>query len=86
MKKKKLKALSLKKASVSKLNGGAAIPGTGPILLTIDIRDCLFTHDLHQCTWYSELNTACNCEPTWDFNCNSQFNACQKSIDIPCEA
>jgi len=81
MKKKKLKALSLKKTSISKLNGGAAapVPGTGPILLTIDIRDCLFTYDIRQCTWYSELYTACECDPSWNF-------ACQKSIDIPCEA
>ncbi len=85
MKKKKLKTLSLKKASISKLNGGAAAPGTGPILLTRDIQDCLFTRDIFQCTWYSELYTACNCEPTWD-GCGSQLIRCEISIDIPCEA
>ncbi|WP_156168847.1 hypothetical protein [Kordia jejudonensis] len=85
MKKKKLKALSLKKASISKLNGGAPVP----IQLTRNIRDCALTVDLYNCTtttWYSELYTACECEPTWDFNCNSQFNPCRQSVDIPCEA
>jgi hypothetical protein len=77
MKKKKLKALSLKKASVSKLNGGSVSPT--PIQLTRNILECYFTQNIYQCTWYSELNTACECEPSWDFNC-------QQSVDIPCEA
>jgi hypothetical protein len=84
MKKKKLKALSLKKASISNLNGGQV-----PVLLTRNLQQCTPTADIINCTtstWYSELNTACECDPTWDFNCNSQFNACRKSIDIPCEA
>lgn len=76
MKKKNLKTLSLKKASVSKLNGGAQRPD--PIPLSIDIRQCNFTWDIRQCTWYSELNTACECEPSWEFNC-------QQSRTIPCE-
>mgnify|MGYP003683105413 CR=1 FL=1 len=72
MKKKKLKSLSLKKASISKLNGGAAapVPTTGPIPLTVNIKDCYFTWDIRQCTWYSELYTACECDPSWDLGCN----------------
>ncbi|MGH1387085.1 hypothetical protein [Kordia sp.] len=78
MKKKKLKSLSLKKASVSKLNGGAqSVPI--PITLTIDIKQCNFTWDIRQCTWHSELYSACDCEPSWQFNC-------QTSQGIPCEA
>ncbi|MBC8754148.1 hypothetical protein H2O64_05660 [Kordia sp. YSTF-M3] len=67
MKKKKLKSLSLKKASVSKLNGGTS--GPVPIQLTINIKQCQFTWDIYQCTWYSELYTACECQPTWDLTC-----------------
>jgi hypothetical protein len=78
MKKKKLKSLSLKKASVSKLNGGAA-SGPIPIQLTINIKECVFTHNIYQCTWHSELYSACDCEPSWQFNC-------QTSQGIPCEA
>ena len=77
MKKKKLKSLSLKKASVSKLNGGTQAPT--PLPLTRNIRECLFTYDFSKCTWYSELYTACECDPSWDLGC-------QQSIDIPCEA
>lgn len=77
MKKKNLKSLSLKKASVSKLNGGAAAPD--PIQLTRNIVECVFTWDIRTCTWYSELYTACECEPSWEFNC-------ERSIGIPCEA
>jgi hypothetical protein len=78
MKKKKLKALSLKKASVSNLNGGAA-SGPVPIQLTRYIQHCLITQDIFNCTWISELYSACQCDPSWDFNC-------QQSIGIPCEA
>jgi hypothetical protein len=67
MKKKKFKSLSLKKASVSKLNGGTA--GPIPYPLTINIKECYFTRDIYQCTWYSELYTACECPPTWDLTC-----------------
>jgi hypothetical protein len=74
MKKKKIKNLSLKKTSVSNLNGGA-IPTTGPILLTINIKNCAFTNDIFQCTWVSELYSACQCDPSWDFNCNTQIFA-----------
>ncbi|MBC8754149.1 hypothetical protein H2O64_05665 [Kordia sp. YSTF-M3] len=77
MKKKNLKTLSLKKASVSKLNGGSNVPT--PIQLTRNLLECIQTRDIRQCTWYSELLTACECPPSWDFRC-------QQSIDIPCEA
>lgn len=81
MKKKKiLKSLTLKKTSVSKLNGGAQ--GPFPIPLSINIKQCGFTIDLFQCTttvWESELYSACHCDPSWNF-------ACQQSLDIPCEA
>ncbi len=77
MKKKNLKNLSLKKTSVSKLNGGTAIPT--PIQLTRNIKECMITWNIYQCTWYSELYTACECPPSWDLGC-------QQSIDIPCEA
>ncbi|MGH1387089.1 hypothetical protein [Kordia sp.] len=79
MKKKKLKALSLKKASISKLNGGAQAPT--PIPLSRYIRDCVFTFNQTQCTttWVSELYTACNCPTSWEINCET-------SIGIPCEA
>lgn len=84
MKKKKLKSLDLKKASVSKLNGGAP----SPIALTVGFT-CDFTIGIDtQCTttWISELRTAC-CPPTQDFDCNQSFlNPCQLSIDIPCQA
>ncbi len=79
MKKKKLKSLALKKTSVSKLNGGAL--GPIPIQLTRNIRDCVFTIDLFQCTttvWESELGTACHCEPSWETNCElSRGIACE---------
>ncbi len=74
MKKKNLKTLSLKKASVSKLNGGTVAPT--PIQLTRNLQECLYTNDLYQCTWYSELYTACECEPSRDFDCNS-YIVCQ---------
>ena len=80
MKKKKLKALALKKASISKLNGGSQ--GPIPIQLTRKIRECIFTFDQFQCTttvWESELYSACTCPPSWEGNCET-------SIGIPCEA
>ncbi|KAB8155672.1 hypothetical protein EZY14_000245 [Kordia sp. TARA_039_SRF] len=75
MKKKNLKTLKLKKASISRLSGGAQEPI--PVPLTRNIRDCVFTRNIRDCTWYSELYTACECEPSWDLGC-------QQSIDIPC--
>ncbi|MEM6684402.1 MAG: hypothetical protein AAF617_01300 [Bacteroidota bacterium] len=75
MKKKSLKSLLLKKASISKLNGGATEPS--PITLTID-ENCLLTLDLRDCPWYSELFSACWCEPSWHYDC-------QQSADIICE-
>jgi len=70
MKKKKLKSLSLKKASISSLNGGAQ-NRPFPIPLSRNIRDCVFTFNQTQCTttWVSELYSACGCEPTWDLTC-----------------
>jgi len=80
MKKKNLKSLSLKKSSVSNLNGGVQ-SSPFPIPLSRKIQECLFTINQTQCTttWVSELYTACNCEPSWQFGC-------QQSVDIPCEA
>ncbi|WP_420571046.1 hypothetical protein [Kordia sp.] len=66
MKKKKLKSLSLKKASVSNLNGGS---GPFPIPLSRNLKECAITYDIYQCTWYSELGTACSCPPSWDLTC-----------------
>lgn len=82
MKKKKLKSLSLKKASVSKLNGGSNVPS--PILQTINLRDCVLTQNIYQCGWHSELYTACGCEPSRDISCVTRLNSCKQSIDIPC--
>ena len=83
MKKKKLKALSLKKASISKLNGG----GPSPIPITRIIRECAFTIDLVNCTtttWISELYSAC-CPPSEGIGCESFNFPCEKSVNIPCE-
>ncbi|WP_298417581.1 hypothetical protein [uncultured Kordia sp.] len=79
MKKKKLKNLSLKKSSVSKLNGGAAAPA--PISLNFP---CQFTQDLINCTWYSELYTACTCPPSWQGNCGSINIPCPGTLDLAC--
>jgi len=80
MKKKKLKNLSLKKTSVSKLNGGAAsIPV--PVSLAFP---CGPTQDLFTCTWVSELYTACNCEPSWNGGCESIQFPCPVTIDLAC--
>ncbi|MEM6719817.1 MAG: hypothetical protein AAF611_10900 [Bacteroidota bacterium] len=78
MKKKNLKSLKLKKSSISNLNGGAQAPDPSP--LTLDLIRCFFTRDIRTCTWYSELYTACECEPSW------QYNNCEQSVTIPCEA
>ncbi|WP_298417579.1 hypothetical protein [uncultured Kordia sp.] len=83
MKKKKLKILSLKKASISKLNGGAL----APVPLTRNIRDCALTIDLVNCTtttWISELYSAC-CPPSQGIGCESFNFPCEKSFNIPCE-
>ncbi|AXG68748.1 hypothetical protein KORDIASMS9_00964 [Kordia sp. SMS9] len=72
MKKKNLKTLSLKKSSISNLNGGGPVP----IPLTIKGTLCDFTIDINtQCptTMISELYTACTCQPTDGFDCES-FN------------
>jgi len=70
MKKKNLTSLQLKKTSVSKLNGGLQAPDRpDPIPLTRNITDCLFTADLRQCTWHSELFTACYCNTEWIQTC-----------------
>jgi len=85
MKKKNLRSLQLKKASVSKLSGGAI----SPIEFTVPVTVCDFTFNVNtQCTttWISELRTAC-CPPTRDFDCNQSFlNPCEFSIDIACQA
>ncbi len=81
MKKKKLKNLSLKKSSVSKLNGGAAIPP--PVSLAFP---CNQTQDLINCTWVSELYTACYCEPSWHGGCGPSINIpCPGTVDLACE-
>lgn len=74
MKKKKLKVLSLKKASISNLNGGAA-NRPSPILLTRNLQECAITQDIFNCTWVSELYSACQCDPSWNFDCNSDIFA-----------
>ena len=80
MKKKKLKNLSLKKSSVSKLNGGAIAPE--PISLALPCEP--FTLDLVNCTWYSELYTACTCPPSWN-GCGPSFNIpCPGTVDLAC--
>ena len=79
MKKKKLKNLSLKKSSVSKLNGGAAI--AAPVSINFP---CLPTQNLLQCTWYSELNTACSCPPSWQGQCESINVPCPGTVDLAC--
>jgi hypothetical protein len=84
MKKKNLKLLSLKKASVSKLNGGSPVP----IQFTQIITLCDFTINQNtQCptTMISELYTACKCEPTDGFDCPSIDFPCQQSLQYPCE-
>ncbi len=81
MKKKKLKNLSLKKSSVSKLNGGAAIPAPNPSLAF----PCNQTQDLINCTWVSELYTACYCEPSWHGGCGPSINIpCPGTVDLAC--
>lgn len=79
MKKKKLKNLSLKKSSISKLNGGAAIPA--PISFNFP---CEITLDLINCTWVSELYTACHCPPSWQGPCESFNIPCPGTIDLAC--
>ncbi|WP_430411156.1 hypothetical protein [Kordia sp.] len=79
MKKKKLKNLSLKKSSVSKLNGGAVAPA--PVSLAFI---CAPTQDLFNCTWVSELYTACNCDPSWQGGCESIQFPCPITIDLAC--
>ena len=84
MKKKKLKALSLKKALVSKLNGGSS----GPIYYTIEPAICDFTLNQNtQCptTMLSELYTQCKCEPTEGFDCESFNFPCPDSLQIACQ-
>jgi len=65
MKKKNLKNLSLKKSSVSKLNGGA-IPFPNKTFFFCE------TANIKQCTWISELYTACFCNPTQEICPNTQ--------------
>lgn len=84
MKKKNLKSLSLKKESVSKLNGGANVPS--PTLKTINIKDCALTNNLADCTtttWISELYSAC-CPPSQGIGCESFNFPCRESVNMPC--
>ncbi|WP_298509681.1 class I lanthipeptide [uncultured Kordia sp.] len=73
MKKKNFnKKLDLGKKQISKLDdvqGGAAI--------TLGGGNCT-SQLIKTCTWYSELYTACYCDPSWDGNCGP-------SIDRPCQ-
>jgi hypothetical protein len=82
MKKKNLKSLSLKKASVSKLNGGEPVP----IQLTVNLQECAFTIVNTECTttWISELYSAC-CPPTQGLECESFNFPCNESFQFPCE-
>jgi hypothetical protein len=81
MKKKKLKNLSLKKSSISNLNGGAAAPA--PVSLALPCQP--ITLDLINCTWVSELYTACYCEPSWHGGCGPSINIpCPGTVDLAC--
>lgn len=85
MKKKSLKSLSLRKSSISKLNGGSNVPS--PTLQTINIRDCALTNNLADCTttvWHSELYSAC-CPPSQRINCESFNFPCEESVNIICK-
>ncbi|KAB8155674.1 hypothetical protein EZY14_000255 [Kordia sp. TARA_039_SRF] len=79
MKKKKFgKKLDLGKKQISKLDsvqGGAAV--ASHISCTVGGGNCT-SQFVKTCTWYSELYTACECDPSWDGNCGA-------SIDFPCE-
>jgi hypothetical protein len=80
MKKKNLKNLSLKKSSVSNLNGGAAsIPA--PISFNFP---CQLTQNVFECTWVSELYTACHCDPSWNGGCESIQFPCPVTVDLAC--
>jgi hypothetical protein len=76
MKKKKLsKKLDLGKSQISNLGnvkGGA---------LALSQTTC----DLFTCTWYSELNTACDCPPSWHGGCESIATPCPRPSIINCE-
>jgi hypothetical protein len=76
MKKKKLsKKLDLGKKEISNLGnvkGGA---------LTVTNLTC----DLFICTWYSELGTACNCEPSWYGGCESIATPCPRPSIQNCD-
>ncbi len=80
MKKKNLKALSLKKSSVSQLNGGSLSPA--PISFAFPCEPV--TQDLFTCTWVSELYTACHCEPSWNGGCESIQFPCPITVDLNC--
>ena len=83
MKKKKLsKKLDLGKKQISNLGsvkGGAQIQSH----LTCTIGQ---TQDIFNCTWVSELYSACHCDPSWNGNCPSDGPfICQESVVI-CKA
>jgi len=80
MKKKKIsKKLDLGKKQISNLGN---VKGGAPIQshLTCTIGQ---TRDLFTCTWYSELYSACGCEPSWQTDCpsNDPF-ICRESVVI----
>jgi len=81
MKKKKLnKKLDLGKKQISNLadkTGGAAASHA-----TCTVNSNFFvcnpvTKNIWNCTWVSELYTACQCDPSWDLGCNSNGFVCE---------
>lgn len=82
MKKKKLsKKLDLGKKQISNLGnvkGGARVESQ--IICIVQP-----TQDIFNCTWVSELYSACQCEPSWNGHCPTNgFLICQESVNVPC--
>lgn len=79
MKKKKLnKKLDLGKKQISNL--GDKTGGAAASHLTCTVGSNFFicnTKNIYDCTWYSELYTACTCPPSWDLGCNSNGFVCE---------
>lgn len=81
--KKKLKLSSLAvKSFVTKVEESKeeTVKGGRPAPQPIDTGKLCFTQDWRNCTWYSELYTACECDSMDWIGCGEQ------SIDIPCQA
>jgi hypothetical protein len=74
MKKKKLsKKLDLGKKQISNLGN---VKG-GALAVSYHTYFCQPTQDLFTCTWHSELNTACDCPPSWGIVCPiKSINVC----------